>query len=114
LKRFSSGAGVSYPANSSPTNQVPGFVGLTSAVHSGSLGGVTNQEADRSDHIRLISIPAAADRLGISRRMAYILVSRGELPSCRIGRRVLVPMDGLRDFVERNTRRVGGDPRARR
>ena len=34
--------------------------------------------------------------LGISRSHAYELVARGELPSVKLGRRVLVPMSALR------------------
>jgi excisionase family DNA binding protein len=37
----------------------------------------------------------AARRLGISRALAYEAANRGELPVCRIGRRVLVPRAAL-------------------
>ena len=37
----------------------------------------------------------AARRLGISRALAYEAAQRGELPVCRIGRRVLVPRAAL-------------------
>jgi excisionase family DNA binding protein len=37
------------------------------------------------------TLTEAACRLGISRALAYEAAQRGELPVCRIGRRVLVP-----------------------
>ncbi|MGH9158280.1 MAG: helix-turn-helix domain-containing protein [Acidimicrobiales bacterium] len=38
-----------------------------------------------------ISVDEAARLLGISRDLAYDLVRRGELPSVRLGRRIVVP-----------------------
>jgi len=38
-----------------------------------------------------MTIPEAAALLGISRSAAYRAVTRGEIPSVRIGRRLLVP-----------------------
>jgi len=46
-----------------------------------------------------MSVSEAADWLGISRAFAYELVARGELPSIRLGRRVLVPTKRLYAFV---------------
>lgn len=48
---------------------------------------------------KLIGVPAAADMLGIAKRTVYVLVAAGELQSCRIGRRVLIPTDGLEAFI---------------
>ena len=42
----------------------------------------------------------AARRLGISRALAYEAANRGELPICRIGRRVLVPRAALLRLLE--------------
>jgi excisionase family DNA binding protein len=42
----------------------------------------------------------AARRLGISRALAYEAAHRGELPVCRIGRRVLVPRAALLRLLE--------------
>ena len=39
----------------------------------------------------VLSVTEAADMLGISRGLAYELVARGELPSLRLGRRIVVP-----------------------
>jgi excisionase family DNA binding protein len=38
-----------------------------------------------------MTIPQAAELLGISRSAAYRAVARGEIPTIRIGRRLLVP-----------------------
>ena len=46
-----------------------------------------------------LSVPEAAGLLGISRALAYELVARGELPSLRLGRRVVVPVARLVELV---------------
>lgn len=38
-----------------------------------------------------MSIPDAAVLLGVSRSAAYRAVTRGEIPSVRVGRRLLIP-----------------------
>jgi excisionase family DNA binding protein len=45
----------------------------------------------------------AARRLGISKALAYEAAHRGELPVCRIGRRVLVPRAALLRLLEDGT-----------
>jgi excisionase family DNA binding protein len=47
-----------------------------------------------------MSVPEAADVLGISRAFAYALVARGDLPSLRLGRRVVVPRRALEQLIE--------------
>ena len=42
----------------------------------------------------------AARRLGISRALAYEAAHRGELPVCRIGRRMLIPRAALLRLLE--------------
>lgn len=42
-----------------------------------------------------ISVEEAARLLGISRGLAYALVNRGEIPSLRLGRRIVVPLHAL-------------------
>lgn len=54
----------------------------------------------------LISVPAAAGRLGIAIRTVYLLVARGDLAACRIGRRVLIPVVALEQFIARHTSKV--------
>jgi excisionase family DNA binding protein len=43
----------------------------------------------------VLSVPQAAAILGISKDLAYDLTARGELPSVRFGRRVVVPTKPL-------------------
>jgi excisionase family DNA binding protein len=42
-----------------------------------------------------VTVPEAARLLGVSRMSAYTAVRIGEIPSIRIGRRVLVPRAAL-------------------
>jgi excisionase family DNA binding protein len=46
------------------------------------------------------TLTEAARRLGISRALAYEAANRGELPVCRIGRRMLVPRAALLRLLE--------------
>jgi excisionase family DNA binding protein len=47
-------------------------------------------------HRRLtISVEEAGRLLGISRCLAYELVNRGDIPSVRLGRRIVVPRRAL-------------------
>jgi excisionase family DNA binding protein len=47
----------------------------------------------------LVSVPEAAEALGLSRSKTYELVSAGVLPSVTIGRARRVRVDALRRFV---------------
>jgi excisionase family DNA binding protein len=47
-----------------------------------------------------MSVDEASEALGISRSLAYELVRRGEIPSLRLGRRIVVPVRALDDLVE--------------
>jgi len=42
-----------------------------------------------------LSVDEAAALLGISRSLAYDLCARGDLPSLRLGRRILIPRRAL-------------------
>lgn len=42
-----------------------------------------------------LTVEEAAETLGVSRAFAYEAVRRGEIPSIRIGRRILIPKVGL-------------------
>lgn len=44
---------------------------------------------------RTYSVEEAARLLGIGRNTAYDAVNRGEIPSIRIGRRLVIPRDAL-------------------
>ena len=51
-----------------------------------------------------LSVPEAADVLGISRAGAYELVKEKGFPSLTIGNRIIVPKDKLIAWIEENTR----------
>jgi len=51
-----------------------------------------------------MTVPEAAQALGISRATAYDLVAQGKLPAIRISeRRLVIPKKGLYDLLERGT-----------
>jgi len=47
-----------------------------------------------------MTVEQAAEVLGISRGLAYALVGRGELPSLRLGRRLVVPVHALDALID--------------
>ena len=47
-----------------------------------------------------ISVEEAGQLLGISRGLAYALVSRGDIPSIRLGRRIVVPRRALDQLLD--------------
>lgn len=51
----------------------------------------------------LVEISAASDVLGVGRSTVYVLISRGELRTVKIGRRSLITAESLRAFVDRLT-----------
>lgn len=62
---------------------------------------VTATSADR----KTFSTQEAADFLGVSQWLILELVKRGELPSLRLGRRIVVPRAALDQMLESATRR---------
>ena len=48
----------------------------------------------------VLDVAAAGRLLGLSRNSAYAAVAGGELPSLKIGRRILVPRDALQRLLE--------------
>jgi excisionase family DNA binding protein len=42
-----------------------------------------------------VTVAEAARLLGVGRNLAYEAVKRGEIPTIRIGRRILVPVEGI-------------------
>ena len=55
------------------------------------------------DNRLVFTVEEAAQLLGISRSFAYEAARRGEIPSMRIGRRILVPKAALERFLESST-----------
>jgi excisionase family DNA binding protein len=47
-----------------------------------------------------VTVEEAARMLGVSRALGYELVRRGEIPSLRLGRRVVVPRKALEAMVD--------------
>lgn len=48
---------------------------------------------------KTMTVPEAAEVLGISRNHAYEAAARGEIPSIRIGKRIVVPIDALNRMI---------------
>jgi len=49
----------------------------------------------KADERITLSIPEAAKLLGIGRNQAYEAAKRGEIPTVKIGKRILVPLAAL-------------------
>lgn len=48
----------------------------------------------------VLSVPEAAETLGVSRWTVYRLIEKGQIPSVRLGRRVGVPVAGLQHWLD--------------
>lgn len=71
-----------------------GGAGTAASAPAGNLGAVAPVEK------RLVfTVEEAAQLLGISRSFAYEAVQRGDIPSMRIGRRILVPKAALQRLL---------------
>lgn len=53
-----------------------------------------------------LTIPEVAQILGIGRNSAFAAASRGELPTIRLGRRILVPRAALERLLEAHNRTI--------
>jgi len=49
---------------------------------------------------KTITVPEAGEQLGLGRNAAYEAAKRGEIPTVRIGRRLLVPRDAIDRLLE--------------
>ncbi len=54
-----------------------------------------------------VSVNRAAELIGLGRDVTYRLVMSGEVPSFKVGARRLVPVAGLRKYVEQRTAEAG-------
>lgn len=54
-----------------------------------------------TDNRRTLTVEEAAGLLGISRGLAYALVSRGDIPSVRLGRRIVIPRPAVDTMLDR-------------
>ena len=50
----------------------------------------------------MLSVPEMAAALGISRAGAYALARSEGFPALRIGTRIVIPKDELREWIKRN------------
>lgn len=48
-----------------------------------------------------VGVAEAARRIGVSARTLATLIARNELPTCKVGRRRIVPVSALEVFVTR-------------
>ena len=48
-----------------------------------------------------VTVPQMAEMIGISRPKAYELANRADFPAIRLGRKIVVPKDKLRDWLDR-------------
>lgn len=61
---------------------------------------VTNTR-ELGEHERIaVRIPVAAKMIGISRSRFYELLSSGEIEAVKLGRSTLIPVAGLKAFIE--------------
>lgn len=60
----------------------------------------------QSTQRRALTVEEAAKELGVGRSTAYLAAKRGEIPTIRIGRRLLVPRAALERLLS------GGEPQA--
>jgi len=54
----------------------------------------------------LIRVEDAARLLQLARSQVYAMLATGQLPVVRVGRAVRVPVDGLRNWIKRQTVRA--------
>ena len=67
--------------------------------------------ATQTDSVsQLLVVPQVAERLAISERQVWYLVSAGELPVVRIGRSVRIPVAAIDEWINNNLRRHDGRP----
>ena len=66
---------------------------------------MTNIFQDRREPLPIIalSVPEAAQSIGISERHLRELTSTGEVPHCRLGSRIVYPVEALRGWLNGRT-----------
>ncbi len=57
-------------------------------------------QPSQPDNRLVLSVPEAAKMLGLSRNGGYLAAARGEIPTIRIGSRLLVPRAALERLLE--------------
>jgi excisionase family DNA binding protein len=59
-----------------------------------------DQPPDEADLPLLLSVPQAARLLGVGTTFGWTMVNKGEIPSVRLGRRVLVPRAAIERIAD--------------
>ena len=54
-----------------------------------------------------VSVNEAAELIGLKRDLTYRLIMSGDIPSYTVGTRRIIPVAGLREYVERRTAEAG-------
>lgn len=62
---------------------------------------------DSEDQALTLTVERAGRLLGISRGLAYELLRRGEIPSVRLGRRIVVPARAIDEILDIRSARPG-------
>lgn len=65
------------------------------------------QSSSTPEPISVRPVQAAA-MLGVSERTVRELMRQGEIPHAKLDRAVLIPVQGLKDFIEQRTVQEGG------
>ena len=60
------------------------------------------------ENAKVISITEAGAQLGLNRTASYLAAKRGDIPTIRIGRRVLVPRHAIDEMLERAVQKQRG------
>lgn len=50
--------------------------------------------------LQVMTVPEAGKRLGVSRNSAYEAARRGEIPTLRIGKRLVVPIEAFNRLLD--------------
>lgn len=64
----------------------------------------SNSRPVGSPRRRTLTVSEAAELLGIGKNAAYEAAKRGDIPSLRIGRRVVVPREALEELLRQASR----------
>jgi excisionase family DNA binding protein len=68
---------------------------------------IVNKDVTASSRSRVVTVAEAGEMLGLGRAAAYEAVKRGELPTLRFGRRIVVPRAALLRLLD-----CGAPPKA--
>lgn len=66
---------------------------------------MSGQDPIRSDEPIAVRISKAVAMVGIGRSKLYQFIQSGEIEVIKVGRSTLIPVDSLRQFIERRRRR---------